>query len=124
VVSKSAHELMADDVPVGIQYITLPTCLWIPIFNRLVLMADSEDPDTPQSKLFHECGRGFRTRDLDLIASTVHKDFRYVAYPQSLGKPEQTKEEWLKGWAGIISLWTADLEVSYISRSSDPLRRD
>ena len=69
----------------------------------------------------HQWGRGLQTRDLDLIAKPLHKDFRYVAYPRSLGKPEQTKEEYLGHYAGIISLWAADLEVSYIGYSSDSL---
>jgi hypothetical protein len=117
VVSEPAHELMADDVPVGIQYITFLTCFGIPIFNRLVPMAN---PESPQIKLFHECGQGFKTRDPVLIAKTLHKDYRYVTYPRSLGRPDQTKDEWLKHWADIIGLWTADLEVSYIGCSSDP----
>ena len=53
----------------------------------------------------------------------MHKDFRCVNYPRSLGKPEQTREELLEHWAGIISLW-ADTEVSYIGHTSDPLRRN
>jgi hypothetical protein len=105
---------MADDVPLDTLYLTLLTCFWITIFNRLAPMADLENLDSPQAKLFSDCRRGFRTRDLELIASTIHKDFRYFAYPKSLGKPEQTKEEWLNRWAGLISLWTADLEVSYL----------
>ena len=103
---------MADGVPEDTQYITLLTCFWIAIFNRLVPMADPESSDSAQTKLFRECRRGFQTRDLELIASTIHKDYRYIAYPRSLGKPEQTKEEWLNRWAGLIGLWSADLEVS------------
>jgi hypothetical protein len=86
-------------------------------------MASLENPDSPQIKLFHECSRGFRKRHLDVAAETLHKDFRYVPYPRSLGHPEQTKEEFLVYWAGIVSLWADDPEVSYIGYSSDP-RRD
>ena len=117
VVREPVHELMADDVPGGIQYITILTRFWIPILSHLVPMADLE---SPQIKLFHECGQGFKTRDPDLIAKTLHKDYRYVTYPRSLGRQDQTKDEWLKHWADIISLWTADLEVSYVGCSSDP----
>jgi hypothetical protein len=83
-------------------------------------MADPENSDSPQLKLFQECGRGFKTRDLDLIAKTLHKDFRYAPYPKSLGKPEETREEWLEHRARMFSLWAADLEVGYIGYSSDP----
>ena len=87
-------------------------------------MANPETSDSPQVKLFLECSRGFQTKDLDVIAKNLHKDCRYVAYPRSLGRPNQTKEEWLEQWAGILSLWTGELEVSYIGCSSDPVRRD
>jgi hypothetical protein len=117
---------MVYSVPVGILYITspLPTCFWITTSNHLVPMADPESSDSPQVRLVRECCRGFQTRDLDLAAKSLHKDFRYVPYPKSLGRPEQTKEEWLEQYAKIISLWTADSEVGYIECSSDSLRRD
>lgn len=69
----------------------------------------------------HEWGRGFQQRDLGLIAKTLHKDYRHITYPRSLGKPEKTREEWLEQFTGVISLWT-ELEVSYISYYDDPLR--
>ena len=87
-------------------------------------MADPENFDSPQVKLVHECRQGFGTRDLGRIANTLHKDYRYVPYPKSLGQPEKTKEEWLAHLATIISLWTANTEVSYIGCTSDPLRRN
>jgi hypothetical protein len=87
-------------------------------------MTDSENSDSPQVKLLRQCGRGFGTRDLGLIAKTLHKDYRYVAYPRSLGRSEQTKEEYLGQYAGIISLWAADPEVSHVGCSPDPLRHD
>jgi hypothetical protein len=87
-------------------------------------MANPENSDSPQVKLVHECRLGFGTRSLDRIAKTLHKDYRHVAYPKSLGKPERTKEEWLEHLAEIISLWTADSEVSYIGYALVPLRRN
>ena len=87
-------------------------------------MADPENSDSPQVKLFRESGLGFETRNLDLIAKTLHKDFRYIAYPRSLGHPEQTREQWLERCAGIIGVWTVDPKVSHINCSSDPLLRD
>jgi len=35
----------------------------------------------------------------------LHKDFRQITYPQSLGRPEQNKEELLKSLKQIITLW-------------------
>ena len=83
-------------------------------------MANPESSDSPQVKLFLECSRGLQTKNLDITAKNLHKDCRYVAYPRSLGRSNQTKEEWLEQWAGILSLWTSELEVSYIGCSSTP----
>ena len=68
----------------------------------------------------HEWGQGFRKRDLDHISKSLHKEYRHTIYPQSLDKPEQTREEWLEQFAGIIGLWI-DLEVSYIGYPLDSL---
>jgi hypothetical protein len=87
-------------------------------------MANPESSDSPQIKLFLQSRGNFEKRDLASIANSLHKDFRYVSYPRSLGHPEQTKEEWLERYAGIMSLWAAAPEVGYIGCSSDPLRRD
>jgi hypothetical protein len=83
-------------------------------------MADPVSSDSPQAKLILECSRGFRAEDLAITAKTLHKDFRNVPYPRSLGHPAQTKEEWLENWAGIMSLRSADIDVSRIGYSSDP----
>jgi hypothetical protein len=61
--------------------------------------------------------------DLDLLASTMHKDYHYTCYPRCLGKPEENKEEWLARIEKFISLWTADGPgVSYINCSWTPCR--
>jgi hypothetical protein len=78
--------------------------------------------DSAQVKLVIEWGQGFQKKDLDILAKGLHKDFRYVTYPQSLGRPEQTKEEWLGHLEKIIPLW-AETKASYIRCYSNPLRR-
>ena len=87
-------------------------------------MADPGSSDSPQLKVFHECGQGLEAKNPDLIAKTLHKDFRNVTYPRSLGIPEQTGEEWVGHWMGIKSLWTVNAKVNYVGCSSNPLRRD
>jgi hypothetical protein len=77
VAGEPAQELAADDVPVDIQYIILPTCFWIATFNRLLTMANPESSDSPQAKLFHECGWEFHKGDPALVEKTLHKDFRH-----------------------------------------------
>ena len=84
-------------------------------------MSDLESTDSPQVKLIHEWGQGFKKRDLDLIAKFLHKDYRHTTYLRSLGRPEQTKEEWLQQFAGVIGLWT-DLEASCIVCFPNSLR--
>ena len=83
-------------------------------------MSNPESSESPQVKLMHEWGSGFRKRDLNLIVKALHKDYRHIIYPRSLGMPEQTREEWFEHFAGVIALWT-DLEVTYISCSSNSL---
>ena len=123
-VSRPAQELVADGVPVGLQYITLLSCPRIAILNHLIPMANPEASDSPQVKLFLECSRGFQKKDMAATAKSLHEDCRYVVYPRSLGRPDQTKEGWIEQWEGIISLWTGELDVSYTGCSSDPVRRD
>ena len=86
-------------------------------------MSEPKSTDSPQVKLMHGWGQGFKKRDLDLIAKYLHKDYRHTTYPRSLDKPEQTREEWLQQFAGIISLWT-ELVASYIGCSPNTPRND
>lgn len=81
-------------------------------------MSSTGSLDSPQLKLILEWGKGFKSNDPDLIAKTLHKDFRHVTYPRSLNRPEETKEEWLGRLAGIIGLWT-HTEVRYFGCHSD-----
>ena len=81
-------------------------------------MADSESSDSPQAKLLFECSQALQAKDMDTIAKYLHKDFRVVCYPRSLGIPDHTKEDWLERWAGIISLQAGDIDVSYVGCST------
>ena len=76
-------------------------------------MSDSKSSDSPQVKLIHEWLRAFEARDMDRIANCLHKDYRNIMYPRSLGKPERTKEEVLEYLAGLFRLWT-ERKVSYL----------
>ena len=48
------------------------------------------------------------------IGKCLHKDYRNTMYPRSLGKPEQTKEEWPEYVVGLFNLWT-ERKVSYLN---------
>jgi len=69
---------------------------------------------SPQAKLVQDLGQGFHNKDLDAIAKTLHKDFRYVTYPRSLNLQDKTKEEFLEYLKGIVPLWT-EVKASYFS---------
>ena len=69
------------------------------------LPADT-DLSSPQIKLLVEWNEGFQQLNADLLGKLVHKDFRRVVYPRSIGHPEQNKEEWLQEITGIIGFTT------------------
>ena len=74
-------------------------------------MSNPQTTESPQVKLMREVGRALAKRDLGPFAKHTHKDCRRVHYPRSLGRPDQTGEEWIQAWADIFSLWTGDGEV-------------
>ena len=61
--------------------------------------------ESAQVKFIKAWGQGFQKKDLNILASGLHKDFRMATYPKSLNKPVQTKEEWLAELGKIIPLW-------------------
>ena len=113
-------ELVAGNMSVVIQDITLEpedrSCLRTPrksSFDRSVPMSELlKTSDSPQIKVLNEWLHGLQTRDMDLIARHLHKGYRNVIHPRSLGKPERTKEEYLKDLVELFNLWT-EREVNY-----------
>ena len=81
-----------------------------------------ETSNSPQVKLMLDWDQGFQKRDLALIAKSLHKDYRHTTLPRSLGRPEQTREEWLEHIASVLSLWT-DHTVSDTCCLPNPLFR-
>ena len=75
-------------------------------------MSDLETYDSPQIKIVSEFVRGFRESDTTLLAKHLHKDFRRIIHPRSLGVPDLNREEWLENMAGVLSI-TTELEVSH-----------
>jgi len=71
-------------------------------------MLGPESSASPQAKLIHDWGWGFENRDLAHIAKYLHKDYRHTHYPRSLGLPEQTKEQWLEHFGGVLALMTGN----------------
>ena len=81
--------------------------------NRFVSMSNPEIPDSPQVKFIHEWAQAIDNKNLDLVAKSMHKDYRHILYPRSLGKPDQTKQEWLERLTEVVGLWTEN-KVNYI----------
>ena len=76
--------------------------------------------DSPQVRLVRECILGLAKNDLATAAKLLHKDYRRIIYPRSLGKPVVAREEWLKQCGQMIGHWT-DSEVSCGSFCSNTL---
>ena len=62
--------------------------------------------DSPQIKFWIECDQAFKQMKVDSFANFLHKDFRFVLLPRSLGEPEKTKDVWLEQIKGIIGVVT------------------
>jgi len=71
-------------------------------------MSDAENSESPQAKVMQEWGQGFVQRDLDLITKHMHKDYRHITYPQSLGIPEQSREDYLGHMGKVMSFWKSN----------------
>ena len=56
-----------------------------PSTTRFTTMSGS---DSPQVQLMKEWNKAFEKKDLDGIAKSLHKDYRHIPYPRSLGLPE------------------------------------
>jgi len=71
-------------------------------------MSNPDTVDSTQVKLIRSVVIGFAARDADLVLNQLHTDFRFVTYPQSVGTPEFTKEEWAPQLKELISFWPED----------------
>ena len=65
---------------------------------------------TPQVRLLHACLEGIKKKNMAHVAKYLHKDHLRITHPRSVEKPEQTKEEYLRHSAELLSLLT-DIEV-------------
>lgn len=80
-------------------------------------MASLETNGSPQLELARSFLLGIEKGDMNAVGKTMHKDHRRLTYPRTLGKPVQTKEEYLKHTGEVASIWTQGAKVSYIGFS-------
>jgi hypothetical protein len=78
--------------------------------------------DSPQIKLMTEWNGAFEKFKVDLLEKPLHKDFTSVTHPQSLGMPEQAREQWLVQMGEMFKMWT-EMQVSGFSYPVVDLRR-
>ena len=62
-----------------------------------------ETYDSPQIKLISELDRAMLERNVSLVAKLLHRDYRHITLPQSLGKPPVNRDEWLATITEILS---------------------
>ena len=77
-------------------------------------MARLETKGSPQLELVRSFLLGFEKQDVGLFEKPIHKNFRRTFHPRSIGKPEQTREQYLQYAEEFASLWGEEREVSYI----------
>ena len=58
--------------------------------------------DSPQFKVFAELEQAISPLNLDTLRKCLHKDFRHVLSPRSIGEPERNGEEWVEHMAGLF----------------------
>ena len=80
-------------------------------FLLFIAMSTSQTVDSLQVKLVREFIEGFNKKDVNIIAKNLHKDYRRILYPRSLGKPAVPREEWLEQCGKMIGHWI-DPQVS------------
>ena len=83
-----------------------------PTYDHFLSMSSSEATNSPQVNLLLSFFDAFRKIDLKLVGNHLHKDLRRLTYPKSLGRGEQTKEEYLQHAGKYMALWT-ECDVSH-----------
>lgn len=86
-------------------------------------MSVPKTSDSPQIKLFHLISEGMNTRNIDLVAKTLHKDLRRAIYPRSLGIPDYNKEEFLQKLQELFDIWTENPKAGGIDRECRTLSK-
>jgi len=78
---------------------------------------------SPQVRLVQGWGNAFHTGDLALIKGSLHKDFRLLTYPQSVGEPAHNKDWFTERLRQVIPAWTESKVCHVICFSNPPSQR-
>lgn len=98
--------LLGPEVRLGLR-LSLPESPTTTSFDCFAQMATQlpagANLDSPQIKLWIEYDRAFKPMNADSLRKCLHKDFRHVPLPRSIGEPERNKEEWVEAMAGFFN---------------------
>ena len=97
--------LLGPKVRLGLR-LSLSESPTISSFDRFAQMATQlpagTNLDSPQIKLWIEFAQAFKPMNVDSLRKCLHKDFRHVSLPRSIGEPERNKEEWVEAMEGFF----------------------
>lgn len=82
-----------------------------PTVNRPPQMSSTETTGSPRAQFFAFFLEEYKYKDINRVAQYLHKDHRRITYPKSIGKPDQTKEEYIKHTGEVMNYW-ADVKAS------------
>ena len=77
-------------------------------------MSNLETNGSSQLELVRSYIQGVERRDMTQVGKTMHKDCLRFTHPRSVGKPVQTKDEYLQHIGEVLDLLTEDWEVSNV----------
>ena len=77
-------------------------------------MSSTEATDSPQVKVALSFVEGVDKRDVKNVAKLLHKDYRHIPYPRSMGRAVENKDEWLQRIKDVMEFWTDDCKASQV----------
>ncbi|KAF9779285.1 hypothetical protein BJ322DRAFT_452798 [Thelephora terrestris] len=70
-------------------------------------MSSQGTVESPQVEFIRSFVREFENKDVEKIATFLHKDLRRVTYPRSLGRSDENRDQWQHRIDEIVGLWAS-----------------
>ena len=64
------------------------------------------DASTPQLKVVQKWIDAYVSLDINNLNTVFSKDYKHQTLPKSMGIPEETKDEYIKRYGGVLPLFT------------------
>ena len=72
------------------------------------------DTTTPQLKVAQKWIDAYISLDIEKIKTVASKNYRHQTLPKSTGLPEETKEEYIQRYGGLLPVFTKfDVRIQY-----------